>query len=170
MLGNHIPLEVFKVIVETSPIGAYIWSIENKVNVLDCINVFANKAASEAVGVDLSSIVGGAVKDTFPNISETSLPDTFTAAVATGESKRILNFSYGDEKIKDSNFIVDVLPLNEKYIAILFTNITPQIKAEKELKTKVKELERMNEAMVDRELKMIELKKEINKLQSTKSK
>ena len=46
----------------------------------------------------------------------------------------------------------------------VFTDITDQKRTEDELKKKNKELERFNKIAVGRELKMIELKKEINAL------
>jgi len=45
-----------------------------------------------------------------------------------------------------------------------FRDITENKKAENTIKEKIKELERMNEFMINRELKMVELKEEINKL------
>ena len=47
-------------------------------------------------------------------------------------------------------------------------NITKEKILEKELKDKISELEKMNQMMVDREMKMIELKKEIQKLKNDK--
>ena len=45
-----------------------------------------------------------------------------------------------------------------------FRDITESKKAENTIKEKIKELEKMNDFMVNRELKMVELKEEINKL------
>ena len=47
-------------------------------------------------------------------------------------------------------------------------NITAEKIAEKKLQNKILELEKINEMMVDREIKMIELKKEIQELKSGK--
>jgi len=48
------------------------------------------------------------------------------------------------------------------------TDITDQKKAKKELHEKIDVLERYKQVTVDRELKMIELKKEIEKLKKDK--
>jgi hypothetical protein len=47
---------------------------------------------------------------------------------------------------------------------IMVHDVTERKKAEKELKEKIEELERYKKVTVDRELKMIELKTEMNKL------
>jgi PAS domain S-box-containing protein len=55
----------------------------------------------------------------------------------------------------------------DKVVAIwgFYRDITDQKKAQEEIKKKMQELERFNKIVVDRELKMIELKKTINSLQ-----
>ena len=47
---------------------------------------------------------------------------------------------------------------------VMFHDITAKRKAESDLKQKVAELERFNNLMIGREVKMIELKREINEL------
>jgi len=53
------------------------------------------------------------------------------------------------------------------YFVTIFENITTRKQSEDELKEKFKELESMNSAMIDRELRMVELKKQIETLQKT---
>ena len=55
---------------------------------------------------------------------------------------------------------------NGKIIALAHTvtNITKQKRTDNEIKSKVDELERYKKATIDRELKMVELKKEIRML------
>lgn len=51
-----------------------------------------------------------------------------------------------------------------------YTDITEQVRADKELHEKIQELERFNRLAVDRELRMIELKRQINDLQKAMGK
>lgn len=53
----------------------------------------------------------------------------------------------------------------ERYVAIRFV-ITDKKKAEEDLREQIKNLEIINRAIVDRELKMVELKEKIKKLES----
>jgi hypothetical protein len=53
---------------------------------------------------------------------------------------------------------------DQTFIAGFTIDITEQKKSEEALKQKIEELERFNDLTVDRELRMIELKKEVNQL------
>jgi len=51
-------------------------------------------------------------------------------------------------------------------VAVTFTDITARRRAEEDLRSRNEELERFNRVVVDRELRMIELKKEVNELRT----
>lgn len=70
-----------------------------------------------------------------------------------------------DGKIINGLFSGDIIDnQGEKSFLTVMTDITPQKKAKQELHEKIDVLERYKKVTVDRELKMIELKKEIEKL------
>jgi hypothetical protein len=56
----------------------------------------------------------------------------------------------------------------EKVDLIVLTDVSESIKAQKKIEEKMAELERLNHVMVNRELKMMELKKQIGNLESKK--
>jgi len=104
----------------------------------------------------------------------------FTEDSLKGFEKEIIAIANGDTicdfestiktlsgKVKNISLQWSVVPGYEKTLGRVYIStldITERIKAEKILKDNLKELERFNKAMVGRELKMIELKKEINQL------
>lgn len=84
----------------------------------------------------------------------------------TPEDVKQLNGVY-DVTLKDKSYIVEItfiiLEKFEQFI-IVIRDITEQRKQETEFNLRNKDLESMNQSMVGRELKMIELKKEIEEL------
>ena len=79
-----------------------------------------------------------------------------------GESHEISKT--GEEKYFSNSFTATII--NDMIIEAwgTQTDITERKQAEEELKTKMKQLEIFNDASVGRELRMLELKKEINEL------
>lgn len=89
------------------------------------------------------------------------------------------NFDDANRSVEDSRFVVTfkdgrVIESNSKPHIVdskivgrvwSFRDITTFLKAENELKVKIVALERLNKAMIDRELKMVELKKKIKLLE-----
>jgi hypothetical protein len=163
-MENGFPLDLFKAFVKKTPTGVYIWKINDPEDVEACSIEFINDAASKGAEADLKQYVGKSVGDSFPGIGETLMPTVFRAATKTGEKQRIISFLYGNKNIPENNFRVELIPLSEEYIAVMFINISAQIKAEEKLHEKLDELERITEIMTGRELKMVELKEEIDRL------
>lgn len=75
----------------------------------------------------------------------------------TGESR---NFDGYFEPLK-KHFSVSASPWGEDGFVTIFFNITEQKKVEDELRQKNDSLEKMNKLMIDRELKMIDLKEKL---------
>ncbi len=75
-----------------------------------------------------------------------------------------IEFNTNDEKIFEANY----LPIIYENVVVnhlwIFRNVTQTKMFEKKLKSQLTELEKFNNSMVERELRMIELKKEVNDL------
>jgi PAS domain-containing protein len=65
-------------------------------------------------------------------------------------------------------FYISVSPWGDDGFATIFFDITARKKVESELKEKNENLEKMNRLMVDREVKMVELKNELKDLDNKK--
>ncbi len=114
--------------------------------------LYAN-ASSDVLMNSWGKKVGDFVPDKWRN---TTL-DVFT----TG-GRRVL-----EEKVEKKDFLFMFAPIVDAgYMNIYANDITEVREAEKELKETIAQLQRFKEVTVDREEKMIELKKEINKLYS----
>lgn len=129
--------------------------------------VFANNSLCDMLGMKKDAIIGKTLGESLPktemdlflkndrmvidsgenNISEESL---------TGKDGKVFNIitkktRYVDEK-------------GDRFLIGIIHDITLRKNMELELQNKISELERINKLMVGRELKMLELKKEINEL------
>lgn len=114
-------------------------------------------------------IIGRPVTECFPGVKEFGLFEVFQRVYRTGVSEHFSAKLYKDGRISGwRNNYVYKLPTGE--VVAIYDDVTEKIKAEEELKETVEELQSFKEVTVDREEKMIELKKEINKLYSEKGK
>jgi len=152
--------QLYRNLLEVAPVGIAVHS-EGKI-------VFANPAALRLIGADSMEQVKGMpiTKIIHPDI----LPQTMQRIkrmLAEGEK------SVSGEDIfvslDGSSVEVEVMATPLTYhgrpaVQVIFTDITERKKNARALREKMNELERFNRLTVGRELKMIELKKEINAL------
>ena len=88
------------------------------------------------------------------NLNPLNLLSQTAKEIESGNYKRRFDIKSGDE-IEALGRVIDKMTLQL---------VKAKEKAEKKVKDRTKELELMNQSMVGRELKMIELKKQIKKL------
>lgn len=122
-----------------------------------------NTAFEKIVGLKRKDIIGKKVTEVLPG-TEKDPADWIgkygQIAINGGEAKFQ---SYSKEL--DKWFFISVYSPEKGYFTTIFEDITSRKLAENDLKKKLEELENMNKIMINRELKMIELKKQIESLQ-----
>ncbi|MGC2062429.1 MAG: CheR family methyltransferase [Thermodesulfovibrionales bacterium] len=127
---------------------------------IDYIYLEANSAFETMSG--FTDVVGKKVTDVIPEVREAhpEMFELYGRVAMTGQPEKFeINFAPTGQW-----FDVSAYSTKKGYVAIIFDNITVRKKAEDEVRQHVEELERFNRAMVGRELRMIELKKEVNEL------
>ena len=108
-------------------------------------------------------LIGHTMMECYPGIDKTPLFGYLTNCMQNNVSKTIENeFAYPDNS--RGWFRLYIHPI-EDGILILSLDITAHKKAEQELYIKIQELETLQDTVIDRELKMVELKRTIATLQ-----
>lgn len=167
---SWVSAEIFRQLIERAPMGVSIYHLEDPNDIKSLRFVAVNKAASVATGIDMSRFVGTLLFDSFPKILETGLPAIYKRAFKTGEAQQLPDVVYGDKHISERVFAVTALPLDNNCLAVLFTDITAQKRAEVELQVKIGELDQFSKIMTGRELAMIWLEKEVKDLRASSTK
>lgn len=127
---------------------------------VDCRIVDANPALEKMSGIAASDAIGRTMREMFPDIDQFWF-DTYAKVEQTGEPT---TFERRFDPLERS-YHASIYRLGTGRVAAVFTDITARKEAEAELLRNYKELERFNRAAVGRELRMIELKKQVNELE-----
>ena len=130
--------------------------------------VYVNKAHLDVSGYKESEVIGSSMFDLTDEegmkiLKEETIPQILSSGHWHGEM--VVKVKDGTKFSADLTCSVIKNKDGEpEYFVAVFNDITERKQAEEEIKKRMKELEIFNEAAVGRELKIIELKKEINEL------
>lgn len=120
-----------------------------------------NPAFEEMTGLDVETVTGRTVLEVFPE-TEPEWIEKYGNVALTGEPARFEQYS---EVIGKWFEVYAFSPQKGRFVSV-FRDVTVRRRMENELTRKVGELELFNRAAVGRELRMIELKKEVNELRA----
>ncbi|MGB9613739.1 MAG: PAS domain S-box protein [Candidatus Margulisiibacteriota bacterium] len=156
--------EKYRSLCENSPIGIVLID-ENG------IIKYENPAMAEIMGVpegEVSKAIGRCILE-MPNVKAAGVTNSIKE-VLRGKPIKNATFSFTSLYGKSSFLLVNGVPLKKEGKVfggmLMVEDITERKRAEEELKKRAEELEKMNKFMLGRELDMIELKKEVNRLLS----
>ncbi|MCK5058456.1 MAG: PAS domain S-box protein [Candidatus Aminicenantes bacterium] len=146
----------FKVIMDSMQMGVMLVDPETQ-------HIFhVNEYVSKIVGIPREKIFGK-ICHSFVYPSEEGKCPVSDPDRKSEVSEEILLTKDGRE-IPIQKSIVPIRLGSIKFLLVSFTDISGLKKAEEELKKRTEELEMFNKAMVDREIKIIEMKEEVNRL------
>lgn len=159
----HESEEQFRQLFESTRDCIAIYEVKDDGN--DFIFKSLNPAAEKMEQIKKAEIIGKSVIEIFPGIAKLGLLEIFSCVWKTGKSEVYPVALYEDDKISSwrENY---VYKLPNGNIVAIYNDATERITNDEIIKSKVDELERFNKFAIDRELKMIELKREIQELQN----
>ena len=135
------------------------------------VATFSNQASTDAtrMKLKLEDTIGKRIVDITPGMRTTGFLQQYAELLKKGESRDFGEVYYpGDENLSAATFSTYFHILSRDTFYYEFSNVTEQKKTQDTLKTTLEELTRINALMINRELKMAELKAEISKLKQEK--
>jgi PAS domain S-box-containing protein len=147
--------KIFSAFLEYCPV--YFFFKDN-----ECRPIRLSKNYEEMLGRPVEEAIGKTMYELFPEDLARSMINDDLKIIRNNVAVKVVEV-FGDRTFETTKFPI-LLDGMKNYLAGFTIDITEQKKAEAALKQKVEELERFNDITVDRELKMIDLKKEINEL------
>ena len=131
---------------------------------VDFIYIEVNNNFEELTG--LQKVIGKKVTELIPGIKDSNpeLFEIYGRVAMTGITEKFETYV----KPLDIWFSISVYSPAKTFFVAVFQNITKHKQAEENLSDRIKDLEFLNKSMVGRELKMVELKKELEELKKSK--
>src|SRR5207249_808650 len=93
----------------------------------------ANPAAASLTGTTLEALRGKTLAD-FPKLLKTPLPASCLDTLRAQEPRNFGEIAYGDERIREGIYAVQVFPLSHHFLGVLFENVTDQRRSERALR------------------------------------
>ncbi len=126
--------------------------------------VDVNPVFEKIIGRPKENIIGKKVTELLPGIDKdpANWIQKYGEVALNGTKTSFENYS----SILNKWFYVSVYSPSIGFFVTIFEDITERKQAEENLKKKLAEIEKVNKFMIDRELKMIELKKQIKNLET----
>jgi two-component system cell cycle sensor histidine kinase/response regulator CckA len=115
-------------------VGLIIAHVEQTARGIDFRFAAANDAALRLADVSERELIGRTVKEMFPAVLESSLPEQALEAVREGAPRLIGDVSYGEGPHAPSVFNVAFAPISDRSLAITFQDVTEQRRLEAQLR------------------------------------
>lgn len=144
----------FSIYIEKSPQGIFVANKEGNY-------LLVNPAACEMLGYTQQELLSMNVTQIVPEEDKEKTLSEFTQLLQTGSLKKRYRMLKKDGKIVIILINAVMLPNGE---AVAFCeDVTDEAMAEKQIREQNEQLKRINQMMIDRELKMVELKERLKK-------
>ena len=120
-------------ILKGMPVGMLVLHLENPRDPKTFMIIDSNPAAASLTGTTLEALRGKTLAD-FPKLLKTPLPASCRDALRAQEPRNLGEIAYGDERIREGIYAVQVFPLSPHFLGVVFRNVTDQRRSERALR------------------------------------
>ena len=152
--------DIYKKVIESSEDSIFVLDKDLKY-------VFVNKKLADNLGKPLEYFVGRSLFEFFPEIISENLSKNIQSVFNTNKVLRLeekITIKNGDTY--NSSILSPIMDIEGQIVAVagIVRDVTKEKETQDALSMKIDELSKLNTLTVNRELKMVELKNEINEL------
>src|SRR5439155_14417053 len=113
------------------PFGVIVWHLDDPADDHSLRLLFANRAASALVGIELGPCIGKRMMDVFPSVTAERV--RLYAEVCRDRTERDFGqIAYADSRVAPGAFSVTAIPVLERGVAALIENVSALRRAESE--------------------------------------
>ncbi|HYY72511.1 MAG TPA: PAS domain S-box protein [Candidatus Bathyarchaeia archaeon] len=120
-------------ILKGMPVGMILLHLENLKDPGTFKIVDINPAAATLTGAAIEDLRGKTLGD-FPRLLQTQFPVSCLEALRAQEPRNLGEVTYGDERIREGIYTVQVFPLSHDFLGVVFENVTEQRRSERALR------------------------------------
>jgi PAS domain S-box-containing protein len=130
---GEVVASLYPEILKGMPVGLLVLHLENPRDAKTFKIIDANPAAASLTGTTLEALRGKTLAD-FPKLLKTPLPASCLDTLRAQEPRNFGEIAYGDERIREGIYAVQVFPLSHDFLGVLFENVTDQRRSERALR------------------------------------
>ena len=126
-------LHLYSEIFSGLPVGVVVLHLENAADPGSFRIIELNPAAASLTGSTLADLRGRTLAE-FPKLLTTSFPNACLGSLHERKAKNLGEISYGDKRIREGVYSVQVFPLYDSFLGVAFENVTARNRSEQALR------------------------------------
>lgn len=126
-------LPLYQEILRGLPLGMVVLQLWNPQDVKTYRIIDVNPAATLQTGATPEALQGRTLAE-FPKLLKTRFPRVCLESLRTGEPRNLGDISYGDERIRQGIYSVQIFPLPGNFLGVAFENVTNRRQAEQTIR------------------------------------
>jgi PAS domain S-box-containing protein len=126
-------VSLYPEILKGMPVGMLVLHLEDRRDPKTFRIIDINPAALSLTGATLEGLRGRTLAD-FPGLLKTALPLSCLEALRDRQPRDLGEIGYGDERIREGIYAVQVFPLSAEFLGVVFDNVTDQRRSERALR------------------------------------